>query len=382
MMNQSRPRILVVDDEEAILETMMFTFEDDYEVFTSTDARRALDVLDQNAPIAAVLTDQRMPNMSGVEFVTEVCKRHPSTVRMILTGFSDMDAIIEAINDGHVYAYITKPWEPDQLKQLMKRAVEHYYLTVENERLVASLQHANAFLEAVMDHLDTGAIAVDSGGVIQAVNRPIRDYLGLRGDLHGRGLEEMCESHGLGAVCAATERIASDEGVTYEDVELPMGGQKHCFRIACQNFTDVSGAAFGSVILVREISHEPLRSRYDDLVNRIVEFDGDLRAELERARELLHGLSEEVRNSRIDSPGMGQLAERLSRTLTTLENWLDVDDAIAREDFPDAQLLLDRMRIATTRWPLVNRLPARVRELARHVEQYYESGENPKQRIL
>jgi FixJ family two-component response regulator len=382
MMNRSRPRILVVDDEEAILETMMFTFEDDYEVFTSTDARRALDVLDQHAPIAVVLTDQRMPNMSGVEFVTEVCKRHPSTVRMILTGFSDIDAIIDAINDGHVYAYITKPWEPDQLKQLMKQAVEHYDLTVENERLVASLQHANAFLEAVMDHLDTGAIAVDSAGVIQAVNRPIREYLGLRGDLHGLDLEEMCESHGLAAVSAATERITCDEGVTYEDVELPMGGQKHRFRIACQRFTDVSGDAFGRVILVREISHEPLRSRYDDLVNRIVGVDGDLRDELEQAREQLRGLGEEVENSRIDSPGMGQLAERLSRTLTAVENWLDVDDAIAREDFPDAQLLLDRMRVATTRWPLVNRLPARVRELARHVEQYYESGENPKQRIL
>jgi CheY-like chemotaxis protein len=382
MTNQSRPRILVVDDEEAILETMTFTFEDDYEVFTSTDARRALDILDQHAPIAAVLTDQRMPNMSGVEFVTEVCKRHPATVRMILTGFSDIDAIIEAINDGHVYAYITKPWEPDQLKQLMKQAVEHYDLTVENERLVASLQHANVFLEAVMDHLDTGAIAVDSECVIQAVNRPIRDYLGLRGDLHGRGLEEMCESHGLSAICAAAERIARDEGVTYEDVELPMGGQKHRFRIACQSFTEGSGEAFGRVVLVREISHESLRSRFDDLVNRIVEVDGDLRVELEQAWEHLRGLSEEVRNSRIDSPGMGQLAERISRTLTAIENWLDVDDAIAQEDFPDAQLLLDRMRISTTRWPLVDRLPARIRELARSVEQYYESGENPKQRIL
>jgi CheY-like chemotaxis protein len=382
MTSQSRPRILVVDDEEAILETMTFTFEDDYEIFTSTDARRALDLLDQQAPIAVVLTDQRMPNMSGVEFVTEVWKRHPSTVRMILTGFSDMDAIIEAINDGHVYAYITKPWEPDQLKQLMKQAVEHYHLTVENERLVASLQRANVFLEAVMDHLDTGAIAIDSEGVIQAVNRPIRDYLGLRTDFDGRTLEGICESHGLTAISAAAGRIDCDEGVTYEDVDLVMGGQKHHFRVACQSFTDGSGKAFGRVILVREISHEPLRSRYDDLVNSIVEVDGDLRAELEQAREHLRGLSEEVRNSRIDSPGMGQLAERLSRTLTAVENWLDVDDAMAREDFPDAQLLLDRMRIATTRWPLANKLPARVRELARQAEQYYESGENPKQSIL
>ena len=91
--NQARslPRILVVDDEEAILETMTFTFQDDYEVLTSSDARRALDLLDEKAPVAVVLSDQRMPNMSGVEFVTEVWKRHPSTVRMILSTLKDRD---------------------------------------------------------------------------------------------------------------------------------------------------------------------------------------------------------------------------------------------------------------------------------------------------
>ena len=120
--NGALPRILVVDDEEAILETMTFTFQDDYEVVTSNDPRKALAILDEQPPFAAVLTDQRMPDMSGVEFVSEVFRRHPATVRMILTGFSDMDAIIQAINDGHVYAYVTKPWEPDQLKQLMKQA--------------------------------------------------------------------------------------------------------------------------------------------------------------------------------------------------------------------------------------------------------------------
>jgi CheY-like chemotaxis protein len=382
MTTESRPRILVVDDEEAILETMTFTFEDDYEVFTSTDARRALDILGHEAPIAAVLTDQRMPNMSGVEFLTEVCKRHPSTVRMILTGFSDMEAIIQAINDGHVYAYITKPWEPDQLKQLMKRAVDHYRLTVENERLLANLQHANVFLEAVMDHLDTGAIAVDSADIIQAANRPAREFLGLQGDLRDRTLTDVLEAHGLTAVGAAAARIAADDSVSYEDVELSMGGQPHRFRIVCHIFTDESGDDYGRVILAREISHERLRSLFDDIVGRLVEIDGDLLVELEQAREQLRALSEEVDNSRIDSPGMEQLAERISRTLTAIDNWIDVDASLANEDFPDAQVLLDRMRVATTRWPLVKRLPARVRELAQHVDQYYESGENPKRHVL
>jgi CheY-like chemotaxis protein len=382
MTSESRPRILVVDDEEAILETMTFTFEAEYEVFTSTDARRALDILDEKAPIAVVLTDQRMPNMSGVEFVTEVCRRHPETVSMILTGFSDMDAIIQAVNDGHIYAYITKPWEPDQLKQLMKQAVDRYQLGALNERLLEDLKNSNVYLEAVMDHLDTGAIAVDSTGRIQAVNRPVREYLGLQGEFRGRFLDECLEGHGLKAVGTAAERIAADEDVSYEDVELSMGGQIHRFRIAAQVFKNESGGEFGKVMLVREISHEPLRSRFDDLVGRLLAIDGELLAELEHAREQLRALRAEVRGSRIDSPGMEQLAERVSRTLTAIENWIDVDDALGSEDYPDAQLLLDRMRVATTRWPLADRLPERVRDLARAVDQYYESGENSKQRIL
>jgi len=382
MTTDSRPRILVVDDEEAILETMTFTFENEYEVFTSTDARRALDILDEKAPIAVVLTDQRMPNMSGVEFVTEVCRRNPATVSMILTGFSDMDAIIQAVNDGHIYAYITKPWEPDQLKQLMKQAVDRYQLAALNERLLEDLKNSNVYLEAVMDHLDTGAIAVDSTGRVQAVNRPVREYLGLQGEFRGRFIDEILEGHGLKAVGTAADRIAADDDVSYEDVELSMGGQMHRFRIAAHVFKNDLGEEFGMVLLVREISHEPLRSRFDDLVGRLLTVDGELHAELERAREQLKGLRAEVRGSRIDSPGMEQLAERVSRTLTAIENWIDVNDAIGSEDYPDAQLLLDRMRVATTRWPLVDRLPVRVRELGKAVDQYYESGENSKQRIL
>jgi hypothetical protein len=79
---------------------------------------------------------------------------------------------------------------------------------------------------------------------------------------------------------------------------------------------------------------------------------------------------------------MSELADRLSRTLTATQNWLDVDDAMAGEDFPDAQLLQDRMRVALARWPLGNEVPGRVRELLKRVEHYYESGENLKQRVL
>ena len=79
---------------------------------------------------------------------------------------------------------------------------------------------------------------------------------------------------------------------------------------------------------------------------------------------------------------MAELNERVSRTHTAIQNWLDVDEVLGREEYPDAQLLLDRMRVASQRWPNVDALPARVAELARLVEAYYESGENPRKRVL
>ena len=381
MTSPHRPRVLVVDDEEAILETMAFTFEDDYEVYTSNDARSALELLDEKGPFAVVLTDQRMPNMDGVQFLTEVCRRHTATVRMILTGFSDMQAIIQAINDGHVYAYISKPWEPEHLKQVMKQAVDHYELTVENERLVTDLRRANVFLEAVMDQLDTGALAVDAAGVIQAVNRPARCYLALAGDLHDRPLKDVLERHGLEEIGGAAYRVAGDDAVRSDDVEVRIGDQVRRLRITSQILGDGAGDPFGRVIFFREVSHESLLRRFDELLSEVVQTGGK-REKLEQVRDQLPGIAAKVQGSRIDSPGMSELADRVSRTLTAIENWLDVDDALAREDFPDSQLLQDRMRIASARWPLQDEIPERVGDLGRRVEEYYESGENPKQRAL
>ena len=382
MTEPSRPRILVVDDEEAILETMTFTFEGEYEVYTSTDARRALELLDEKAPITVVLTDQRMPNMSGVEFLTEVCRRHPATVRIILTGFADLNAIIEAINDGHVYSYISKPWEPDHLKQVMKQAVGHYELSVENERLLTDLKHANVYLEAVMDELDIGALALDVEGVIQAANRPLRDYLALEGDPRGQAFEEVIEVHGLQEVGGTVYRLAEDRSVCFDEVDVTVAGRTHRLQIAVRNLSDVSDETFGRVVLLREISHEPLRRRFEDSVAEIVGTADALRPVLEEERDKLRTLAQEVQALRIDSSGMGALSERMSRTVTAIDNWLDVDAALVREDYPDAQLLQDRVRVAMARWPLPDQVPERVQKLVRRVEDYYESGENPKQPVL
>lgn len=380
-MSAHRPRILIVDDEEAILETMTFTFEDEYDVATARSAAEALELLERDGPVAAVISDQRMPEMTGVEFLSKVFERHPTTSRIILTGFADMDAILRAINDGHVYAYITKPWEPDDLKQVVRRAVDHHRLAEENERLVSDLRDANVFLEAVMDRLDTGALAVDAAGLVRAMNRPAREWLGVEGDPRGRQLEEVLGPAVLSGLAGAAMRITADDDVRFEELELPVGDGVR-LRVAVQELQGPGGGTLGRVILAREISHEPLRRRFEEIVDRLASAEGSLREPLRRAQEELRKLGEEARRSGVVSPGMSELAERISRTLTAVDFWLAVDDALAGEQYPEAQPLIDRMRLALSRWPQPDRLPERVRELARRVESYYESGENPKQPVL
>ncbi|HEX2485417.1 MAG TPA: response regulator, partial [Myxococcota bacterium] len=364
-MGSERTRILVVDDEEAILETMTFTFEDDYDVLTSTSPREALALLERHAPVAVVISDQRMPEMTGVELLAAVYARHPNTVRIILTGFADMDATIGAINAGHVYAYVTKPWESDQLKQVVRRGVEHHRLARENERLLAELQHANVFLESIVDELDTGALAVDAGGCLRAANRPARSYLGLAGDPRGLPLAQVLAAPELAAVAAAAERLAQAPDPCPEELDLTRAGQRLRLRVSGHPLFDEGGGALGRVIFVREVSHEPIRRRFEELLEQAAREAGPLRPLLQQAQGDLRKLADEAKGSGIGSPAMAEVAERASRSATAIDHWLAVDDALARDDYPDAQLLRERMRVATSRWPLPERLPPRVTELAR-----------------
>jgi FixJ family two-component response regulator len=324
-----------------------------------------------------VITDQRMPGMTGVEFLAEASKTHPETVRIMLTGFADADATIQAINDGHVYAYVNKPWEPDELKQTVRRAVEHNQLAAENSRLVAELRDTNYFLEAVMDRLDTGALAVDADGIVRAANRPAREYLDLSDDPRGTAMSAVLEKLGIESLGDTVMRLLDEPEASFDEVQVVVGGKPLRLRMSAQRLEDV-----GSVVLFKEVSHEPLRRRFEEAVVTIGQEDGDLRPRLEAAIGDLGELARGAGELGVSSPRMAELTERVSRTQTAIQNWLDVDDVMARDEYPDAQLLLDRMRVASQRWPDPDSLPGRVVELHQAVETYYESGENPRKRVL
>lgn len=376
------PRLLVVDDEDAILETMSFTFMDDYEVITTNDARRGLEILKEQSPVAVVLTDQRMPHMTGVEFLREVYQHHPETVRIMLTGFADSDATIQAINDGHIYAYLDKPWEPAELKQTVKNAADHFALTVENRRLVDNLGRANLFLEAVMDRFETGAIALDADEVIQAINQPARKYLQIEEDPIGVQIGDFLIGRGFDSIAEAVAEVANDKGGSFEDLDLGAADTAHRLRVSARGLNGRNGEELGRVLLFKEISHEPLRRRFEELVVGVSQQAGTLRAKLDSALAELTKLDQEVAASGITSPSMSLLSERVTRTQTAIAGWIEIEDLMCREDYPDAKMLIERMRIANKRWPQSVDPPERVRALAQHVETYYESGENSKQRVL
>jgi len=381
MTEPTRPRILIVDDEEAILETMAFTFMDLYEVFSTSDPQKALAILEENQPVAVVITDQRMPGMTGVELLKQVYDRFPETVRIILTGFADSETTIRAINDGHIYGYINKPWEPDELKTIVKRGVELHALTLENRRLVENLRHANLFLEAVMDRLRTGAIAVDRDGIVRAVNKPACAFIGLEGDIRGLSIQDVLSRRGLEELGETVRALGEATGGNFEEVDLPVGGG-HRIRVSSQALSDEQGESMGRVILFKEISHEPLTREFEQIAARVSAAEGSIHGELEVALQALEALGHRVVEARVRSASMTELAERISRMQTAISNWLDIDHALVSEDYPDAQQLRDRLQVASRRWPSGVPLPERVKELERSVETYYETGENPRKRVL
>ena len=141
-----RHDLLLVDDEKEILRTLTLTFEDDYEVFTATNGAEALGILEKQ-DIALILADQRMPGMTGVELLERSIHLKPHAIRIILTGYTDTAALIQAINQGRIYQYITIPWDRQDLRIIVQRALESYELTLENQRLLQELSAANERLK-------------------------------------------------------------------------------------------------------------------------------------------------------------------------------------------------------------------------------------------
>jgi len=156
--------LLIVDDEENILNALNRTFrKEPYRIITAGSGLEGLSVFEREK-ITLVISDHRMPGMEGVEFLSEVRKKSPETIRLMLTGYADIRAVMNAINQGEVYRFITKPWDDEEIKLIVRGAIKHYDLVTENRELHALTRRQNLELKDLNNNLEEKVSREDEGG--------------------------------------------------------------------------------------------------------------------------------------------------------------------------------------------------------------------------
>lgn len=144
-------RIMFVDDEERILRSLAMQFRREYEVLTESDPRRALERL-KNERVQIIVSDQRMPQMSGAELLAQAREIAPDTLRILLTGYSDLDAAVEALNNGGIFRYLTKPWDQQEMAFTLRQAAQIAARQLQAPKVVASARQAVALNVLLLDN--------------------------------------------------------------------------------------------------------------------------------------------------------------------------------------------------------------------------------------
>ncbi len=172
MTGAGKQTLLLVDDEPNIISALQRLLRrDGYTILACDDPVKALSLLAEQH-VDVVLSDQRMPGMSGVEFLRRVRKTHPETVRIVLSGYTDLQFITDAINEGAIYKFLTKPWDDDQLRQQIREAFRSKEIADENLRLTQALQVANAELQVLVAERERQARQVEA--VLQTLQEVIQ----------------------------------------------------------------------------------------------------------------------------------------------------------------------------------------------------------------
>lgn len=246
--------LLLVDDEENILSALTRVFRrEGYRLHRAPSGSAGLEILAQHR-VDVIISDQRMPEMTGVEFLSKVKERYPDTVRIVLSGYTDLNSVTEAINKGAVYKFLTKPWEDDLLLKNVREAFQHAELERENKRLTAELQRVNEELslmnrdlerrvaeqtrevirniavlrvsQDILEHLPLAVLGVDEAGLVVVANRAAHEVLGvpttLVGLMLGEALGEEFES--LTSFSATAQRqFCRGEGESLSVHYIPLG---------------------------------------------------------------------------------------------------------------------------------------------------------------
>lgn len=176
-----RGQLLIVDDEEQILNALRRQFRREYEVYTANSADDAYGIL-AASPIQVVISDQRMPGVTGSEFLSHVKEDYPDVVRLLLTGYADIQAVIDAVNQGSIYRYVTKPWQPEDLNATVRAAFNRYALMAHNRHLLNELIETNRTLESRV---------AERTAELEEVNQRLRQIIDQKNRLLGMAAHDL-----------------------------------------------------------------------------------------------------------------------------------------------------------------------------------------------
>jgi len=222
-----KPGLLIVDDEPANLQKLRRTFFEDFEIAEARSGEEALRLLRQRA-FEAIITDQRMPGLSGVELLRESLGSNPNAIRVILTGYTEVDDLMGAINDGQVHRYITKPWDPFSLRRTVLQDLDHARLKRENHALTEQLRIAAEVQSQLFPKTNPEVLGLEYLGVCRlarSVGGDYYDFLQFQpeklwiavGDICGKGISAALLMANLQALVRSQAPIHGEDLVSLVD---------------------------------------------------------------------------------------------------------------------------------------------------------------------
>ncbi len=303
--------ILLVDDERDNLEPMRLMLEDSYRVLTAENGPQALALLEAE-PVELIIADQRMPGMTGVELLARVHQIKPDVVRLILTAYSDFDAMLKAINEGRVYRYIIKPWDVDDMRLTIRQALEWRELLLAKGQLAADLSEAHGILakrtreleqahQTIVRQEKLAAVGQFAAEMVHEMNNYLQIILGINANLAQNNQGELDQFRQIETQAITLAEVAAD----IRDFALG----------ASMPFAPIKVDVLGQIReVVRICSHHPdFRERQVSVVPGRLEM---IRLDPRQFRHLLLNL---LKNAALSSPAVEPIEVRVDLRDETLE---------------------------------------------------------------
>ena len=267
--------LLLVDDEENILSSLARLFrKSGYIILRANSAKEGIEILKKH-PVGVIVSDQRMPEMTGVEFLSNVKLTHPDTIRIILSGYSDIKSITDSINEGSVYKFLTKPWDDELLLKNVAEAFERYEMKVINTWLaeeldstIDSLEYANKELsknvvkkteevdlsthvlriaQEMLENMPAGIIGIDDDGLVVISNKLTEEWLA---DKNGSVVGCMAKESLPAPMFKLYNSVLENKDEQFESIVL---SNSFKLEVRCRKLSETSNAGGTVMVLTQSL---------------------------------------------------------------------------------------------------------------------------------